>query len=89
MKEAPHGIKIIYSFEEDLRGRVSSFKDIFLLCCFQHMKDELLTHGDYNVILVDWGGGSSIPYTQATANTRVVGAVIAKLIEALQVAAPS
>lgn len=48
------------------------------------MKDELLTNGDYNVILVDWGGGSGIPYTQATANTRVVGAVIAKLIQNLQ-----
>ena len=49
------------------------------------MKDELLKHGDYNVVLIDWGGGSGIPYTQATANTRVVGAVTAKLIEALQV----
>ncbi|XP_052774952.1 pancreatic triacylglycerol lipase-like [Mya arenaria] len=51
------------------------------------MKDELLKNGDYNVILLDWGGGSGIPYTQATANTRVVGAVLAKLIEALQTVA--
>ena len=45
------------------------------------MKNELLKNGDYNVILVDWGGGSGIPYTQATANTRIVGAEIAKLIQ--------
>ncbi|VDI66319.1 pancreatic triacylglycerol lipase, partial [Mytilus galloprovincialis] len=48
------------------------------------MKDAFLTEGDYNVILVDWGGGSKLPYTQATANTRVVGALIAKLIKLLQ-----
>ncbi|XP_059168286.1 inactive pancreatic lipase-related protein 1-like [Physella acuta] len=44
------------------------------------MKDELLKQGDYNVILVDWSGGKKPPYTQATANTRVVGAQIAQLI---------
>ncbi|KAH3782803.1 pancreatic triacylglycerol lipase-like [Dreissena polymorpha] len=48
------------------------------------MKDELLKNGDYNVVLVDWGGGSGIPYTQATANTRVVGAVLAKLLNTMQ-----
>lgn len=52
---------------------------------FQKMKDELLKFDDYNVILLDWGGGSAIPYTQATANTRVVGAELAKLIRVLQV----
>jgi pancreatic triacylglycerol lipase len=49
------------------------------------MKDELLKYDDYNVILLDWGGGSKPPYTQATANTRVVGAELAKLIRVLQV----
>jgi hypothetical protein len=49
------------------------------------MKDEFLKADDFNVILVDWGGGSSFPYTQATANTRLVGAEIAKLISVLQV----
>ena len=49
------------------------------------MKDEFLKYGDYNVVLVDWTDGSTFPYTQATANTRVVGAVIAKLIKTLQV----
>lgn len=49
------------------------------------MKDAFLRKGDFNVILVDWGGGSGLPYTQATANTRVVGAQIAVLIKYLQV----
>ncbi|KAK6188478.1 hypothetical protein SNE40_004644 [Patella caerulea] len=48
------------------------------------MKDEFLKKGDFNVINIDWGGGSLPPYGQATANCRVVGAVIAKLIETLQ-----
>ncbi|ESO92407.1 hypothetical protein LOTGIDRAFT_216931 [Lottia gigantea] len=48
------------------------------------MKDEMLKHGDYNVINIDWGSGSLPPYTQATANTRVVGAVVARLIKYLQ-----
>lgn len=51
----------------------------------QKMKDAFLKADDLNVILIDWGGGSSFPYTQATANTRVVGAEIAKLIKILQV----
>ena len=55
----------------------------------QKMKDEFLKADDFNVILTDWGGGSSFPYTQATANTRVVGAEIARLIKILQVAPQS
>ncbi|XP_074641011.1 pancreatic triacylglycerol lipase-like isoform X2 [Tubulanus polymorphus] len=48
------------------------------------MKTELLRQGDYNVILVDWSKGSGPPYTLATANTRLVGAEIAHLINYLQ-----
>lgn len=33
-----------------------------------------------NVLTVDWEKGAMIPYTTATANTRVVGAQIAQLI---------
>ncbi len=40
--------------------------------------------GDYNVIGVDWTGGNTLPYTQATANTRVVGAVVAQFITFLE-----
>ncbi|KAK7501512.1 hypothetical protein BaRGS_00007316 [Batillaria attramentaria] len=46
----------------------------------KEMKDEFLRQGDYNVVLVDWGHGSLALYGQATANTRVVGAMIAQLI---------
>ncbi|GFQ66492.1 pancreatic triacylglycerol lipase [Trichonephila clavata] len=48
------------------------------------MKDEFLMHGDYNIIIVDWSGGNKMPYYQATANTRVVGAEIDLLIKALE-----
>ncbi|XP_059138689.1 pancreatic triacylglycerol lipase-like [Physella acuta] len=44
------------------------------------MKDEFLQYADYNVIIVDWSNGNGFPYTQATANSRVVGAQIALLI---------
>ena len=36
-----------------------------------------------NVIVVDWGHGATLPYDQATANTRVVGAQIAQLIQTI------
>ena len=49
------------------------------------MKDELLKYDDYNVIIVDWGNGAIPPYTQATANTRLVGAMIATFLQLLQV----
>nr|UZS00786.1 triacylglycerol lipase [Neocaridina denticulata sinensis] len=39
-----------------------------------------LVHGDYNVIRVDWGGGSLPMYYSAAANTRVVGLEIAYLV---------
>ncbi|CAG5122855.1 unnamed protein product, partial [Candidula unifasciata] len=45
----------------------------------KEMTKELLLHGDYNVFIVDWSGGNFFPYTQATANTRVVGAQVAYL----------
>jgi pimeloyl-ACP methyl ester carboxylesterase len=47
------------------------------------MKDAILKAEDMNVIVVNWSKGSQFPYTQATANTQVVGAEIAKLIKAL------
>ncbi|XP_013422181.1 pancreatic lipase-related protein 2 [Lingula anatina] len=49
----------------------------------QNMITELLKAGDFNVIAVDWSGGAKLPYTQATANTRVVGAQIAQMIKYL------
>ncbi|XP_054708915.1 pancreatic lipase-related protein 2-like [Uloborus diversus] len=48
------------------------------------MKDEFLVNGDYNVIIVDWSGGNKPPYYQATANTRVVGAEVALMVQTLE-----
>ncbi|KAL5015897.1 hypothetical protein ScPMuIL_005486 [Solemya velum] len=49
----------------------------------QDMITELLRHEDVNVIAVDWENGAGTLYTQATANTRVVGAQTAQLILSL------
>ena len=37
-----------------------------------------------NVITVDWGNGAGFPYSQAAANTRVVGAEVAQMIQLLK-----
>ena len=47
------------------------------------IKNALLEVGDYNVIVVDWSKGNQLPYTQATANTQVVGAELARLVNTL------
>jgi pancreatic triacylglycerol lipase len=52
---------------------------------FQEMRLELLKHSDWNVIVVDWAGGSLPLYTQATANTRLVGLELAYFINYLKV----
>jgi len=44
---------------------------------------------DMNVIAVDWRNGAGFPYTQATANIRVVAAELTKLIEFLMAENPS
>ncbi len=51
----------------------------------QTMREILLRAADFNVIQLDWGGGSKPPYTQATANTRLVGAEAALMIKFLEV----
>lgn len=38
---------------------------------------------DVNVITVNWGAGAGFPYTQAAANTRVVGAEVERFIRLL------
>lgn len=47
------------------------------------MVRNLLAYDDYNVLTVDWSGGSRALYSQATANTRVVGLEVAHLINYL------
>lgn len=49
------------------------------------MRDELLKAGDINVVVVDWAGGSLPLYTQATANTRLVGLELGYFINYLAV----
>lgn len=49
------------------------------------MQAEFLKSGDVNAIAVNWGAGSIALYGQATANTRVVGAEIARLANFLVV----
>ncbi|XP_046449669.1 pancreatic lipase-related protein 2-like [Daphnia pulex] len=43
----------------------------------------LLANGDFNVIVVHWGGGSSVEYNQAHANIRLVGLEIAFLVNTM------
>jgi len=87
----------ILSYKDDFSVRSSHFrgnrKTKFIVHGFidygtrkwlMDMMKEFLTYEDCNVIRVDWGAGSKIPYTQASANTRVVGAEIALLIERLE-----
>lgn len=50
------------------------------------MKNAILSTENVNVIVTDWSMGNGFPYTQATANTQVVGAEIAKLVKALSTA---
>lgn len=46
-----------------------------------NIKDALLEKGDFNVITVDWSKANGLPYTQATANTQIVGVDIAILLQ--------
>uniref|UniRef100_T1JRK6 Lipase domain-containing protein n=1 Tax=Tetranychus urticae TaxID=32264 RepID=T1JRK6_TETUR len=48
---------------------------------FHKLKNALFIKENINYIFVDWGKGASTWYAQATANTRVVGAQLAQLIE--------
>lgn len=59
------------------------FYSFFLM--FQKLTAELLANNDVNVITVDWGFGSSPPYTQAVANIRLVGTITALLINTMSV----
>ena len=45
----------------------------------QRLMKELLIREDCNVLIVNWIGGAGPPYTQAVANTRLVGAMTARL----------
>uniref|UniRef100_A0A131YIZ1 Triacylglycerol lipase n=1 Tax=Rhipicephalus appendiculatus TaxID=34631 RepID=A0A131YIZ1_RHIAP len=57
---------------------------LFFGAWLRKMTKAFLMVGDCNVIIVDWQGGNALPYTQATANSRVVGAEIALLVNKLE-----
>ncbi|XP_069354959.1 pancreatic triacylglycerol lipase-like isoform X4 [Maniola hyperantus] len=63
---------------------IHGFIDTPLSNWVSEMKDELVKAGDFNVVVVDWAGGSLPLYTQATANTRLVGLEVAHFINTLQ-----
>lgn len=52
---------------------------------FQILMKEFLNANNTNVVVVDWSKGSDSPYIQAVANARVVGAEIARMVNALKV----
>lgn len=62
---------------------IHGFIDTPLSNWVSDMRDELIIRGGLNVIIVDWAGGSLPLYTQATANTRLVGLEIAHLLKKL------
>jgi hypothetical protein len=55
---------------------VHGFIDTALKTYIQDMKNAFLRAEDINVILVDWSSGNKFPYSQAAANTQVVGAEV-------------
>ncbi|KAF8786114.1 inactive pancreatic lipase-related protein 1-like [Argiope bruennichi] len=63
----------IHGFKFKLDPQGSQFKT----------KDALLKQGAHNVFVVDWSDYNGMPYEQAVANTRVIGAVIAKMVNFL------
>ena len=48
-----------------------------------------MQRGPMNVFVVDWVGGSGPPYTQAVANIRLVGAIVGRFIQILNVSGSS
>lgn len=62
---------------------IHGFLDGSFVTWMLDMVRNLLAYDDYNVVTVDWSGGSRALYSQATANTRLVGLEVAHLIKYL------
>ncbi|KPM04406.1 pancreatic triacylglycerol lipase-like protein [Sarcoptes scabiei] len=63
---------------------VHGYIDNTMLAQWMHeLKDQFLNQASYNVIVVDWQKGNLPPYTQAAANSRIVGAMIGLVIRRL------
>lgn len=45
------------------------------------MRKAFLKYGDVNVVVVDWRNGNGMPYSQAVANTRIIGMMVGKFVE--------
>ncbi len=69
----------------EVEGKKASCLLTLSLREFQELTEAYLDHGDYNVLAVDWGGGSAALYSQAAANTRLVALEVAAVIEAIMV----
>ncbi|CAL4100279.1 unnamed protein product, partial [Meganyctiphanes norvegica] len=59
---------------------IHGFLDSYAATWMVDMVRAFHEYGDINVITVDWSGGSRALYTQATANTRLVGLEVAHLV---------
>ncbi|XP_071120830.1 pancreatic lipase-related protein 2-like [Mytilus edulis] len=62
---------------------IHGFEQYGMVSWTRQMTRQFILKEPTNVVVVDWGHGSGWPYTQAVANTRVVGAEVAKMIEFL------
>ena len=62
---------------------IHGFIDTGLEAWVRELASVLLEAEDVNVITVDWGGGSLPLYSQAAANTRLVGLEVAALLQRL------
>ena len=49
------------------------------------MVGEALAHGGLSVIVIDWSSGSMPPYSQAAANIRLIGVMVAHFLLFLHV----
>ena len=63
----------------------ASLQDLRRVLTTHRHHHDLVAIGDFNVIAVDWGGGSASLYSQSAANTRLVALEVAYLISFLQV----
>ena len=70
---------VYFNPEQSVKIIVHGFIDTAFKTYIQDMKNAFLRAEDTNVILVDWSSGNKFPYSQAAANTQVVGAEVLKI----------
>ncbi|KAE8744829.1 hypothetical protein FOCC_FOCC008553 [Frankliniella occidentalis] len=77
-------LKSNFDPKKETKMIIHGFIDTPLSSWVKEMRRELLKNSDWNVVVVDWAGGSLPLYTQATANTRLVGLEVAYFVNYLQ-----